>query len=294
MKVRVPASSANLGPGFDTLALALSLYITVEVRPASTLSINCSGFGAELEKNHGHLAAKVVRDVLGHDEVDIEIESEIPLARGLGSSAALAVAVAASAGAYDAFVVGAEFDGHGENAGASYLGGLVAAGRLGDTYEATSLPLDPRVSSIVIVPEQKLSTSDARSVLPELIPRSDVVFNLQRLTFLLAGLADLDQLKSEFGQERIHELPRETLFPAAKLLKELLLDSGALVATWSGAGTSVIGIFERDEAIAKLQTVRNAVSELQIDATAMHLQVDTVGLDVVDGDPYSDLAGSDA
>lgn len=289
MKVRVPASSANLGPGFDTLALALSLYVTVEVLPAPELAIVQRGYGSEIECSRDHLAARVVRDVLGHDNVTIDIESSIPLARGLGSSAALAVATAASAGAYDAFIVGAALDGHGENAAASYFGGLVGAAKIGDTYEAMNLALDPRISSIVVIPEQKLSTQDARSVLPKTIALSDAVYNLQHLTLLLGGLANLDLLVPEYGRDMIHELARERVYSPAKDLKDILLGAGAAIATWSGAGTSMIGLFDRYEANEKIEFVNKAINEMDIDAVALVLEVDLEGLQLVGGDEYGEV-----
>ena len=282
MKVRVPASSANLGPGFDTLGLALSLYVTVEVHESDSLSLVAVGHGSDLVLNDDHLAVAVARSVLGHSNLAISIESQIPLARGLGSSAAVAVAVAAACGAYDAFVVASDFDGHSENAGASYLGGLVAGARIDDGWELTSLTIDPRISAILIIPETELSTTEARSVLPAFVSRNDAVFNLGRLAFLLAGLADVDQLKAEFGQDRIHEQAREKIFPAAAVIKELLRDNGARLATWSGAGTAMLGLFDRGEADSRLVQIRNDLSKISVPAQAVALEVDFGGLTILD------------
>ena len=282
MKVRVPASSANLGPGYDTLGLALSLYTTVEIHESDRTVVNATGAGADLVVDDNHLAVAVAKSVLGHRNVAITIDSEIPLARGLGSSAALAVAVAAAAGAYDAFVVASDFDGHCENAGASYLGGLVGGARFDDGWELVSLPIDPRISAVVVVPAVELSTKEARSVVPVTIPTADAVFNLQHLVFLLSGLADLDLLMPAYGQERIHEGPRERLYPDALVIKEILLDHGARIATWSGAGTSMLGIFERDEATEKANLIREVLESSAITADAWHLEVDRDGLSVLD------------
>ncbi|MGH9094453.1 MAG: homoserine kinase, partial [Acidimicrobiales bacterium] len=98
MRARAPASAANLGPGFDALAVALSLYVEVEVTPADRLMVTATGYGADLPTNANHLAARVVAEVLGHDQVHIAIHSDVPVGRGLGSSGALAVAAAAAAG----------------------------------------------------------------------------------------------------------------------------------------------------------------------------------------------------
>ncbi|MDA8261552.1 MAG: homoserine kinase [Actinomycetota bacterium] len=285
MKVRVPASSANLGPGYDTLGLALSLYVTVEVREADTLSVVARGEGAGLPVDEDHLAVSVARSVTGHSNLAISIDSEIPLARGLGSSAALAVAVAAAAGAYDAFVVASDVDGHCENAGASYLGGLVAGARAEDGWEVVSLPIDPRISAVVIIPEAELPTKDARAAVPKAIPTEDAVLNLQHLAMLMAGLADLDRLHPTWGVDRIHEPAREQVFPLARTLKELLLEAGARIATWSGAGSSVIGIFERDEAHGRADAIGTLLDASGIAARALPLEVDREGLVVLDDAP---------
>src|SRR5687768_8791408 len=112
MRARVPASSANLGPGYDTLALALNLYVEVEVVEADALSVHSEGEGSELPVGAGHLAARVASRVVGHDRLSITVRSQIPVGRGLGSSAALAVAAAAAAGSDDPLAIAAAVDGH--------------------------------------------------------------------------------------------------------------------------------------------------------------------------------------
>src|SRR5687767_13209848 len=107
MRARVPASSANLGPGFDTLALALALYVEVDVEEADELRIVATGEGSDIPSSSHHLAARVVSQVAGHDRFTIKVHSEIPVGRGLGSSAALAAAAAAAAGADDPLAVAA-------------------------------------------------------------------------------------------------------------------------------------------------------------------------------------------
>src|ERR1700730_10033128 len=119
MHARAPASSANLGPGFDALALALSLHVEVTMRPADRLHVESEGERSDLPVDETHLAAQVALQVTGHDRWAIGVRSEIPVGRGLGSSAALAAAAAAAAGADDPLAVAARMDGHPENAAAS-------------------------------------------------------------------------------------------------------------------------------------------------------------------------------
>src|SRR5580698_6599236 len=107
MRARAPASSANLGPGFDALAVALDCYVVVEVEPATSLAVRSVGEGADQFDNASHLGAKVAAEVLGHDRFSLTVHSDIPVSRGLGSSAALAVAAAAAAGAEDPFAIAA-------------------------------------------------------------------------------------------------------------------------------------------------------------------------------------------
>src|SRR6185437_13623849 len=181
MRARAPASSANLGPGFDALAVALDCYVQVEVEPAEGLEVRSEGEGAGLFDDASHLAARVAAGVLGHDRFSVRIRSQIPVARGLGSSAALAAAAAAAAGADDPFGVAATYDGHPENAAASVFGGLVAATSVEGSPVHAPLALHDDLAFVAIVPERNLATPEARGVLPATLSRSDAVFNLGRL-----------------------------------------------------------------------------------------------------------------
>jgi len=220
MRARAPASSANLGPGFDALAIALDSYVQVEVEPAPSLRVHSEGEGAGLADG----------------------ASQIPVSRGLGSSAALAAAAAAAAGADDPFAVAAAWDGHPENAAASVFGGLVAAADVEGRPASVHLPLSRGLAFVVIVPDRPLVTAEARAVLPETVSRDDALFNLGRMGLLLAGLADPALLTPEATADRLHQDARATLFPEAPALLEALVQSGALASCWSGAGPSLLGI----------------------------------------------------
>lgn len=255
-RATAPASSANLGPGFDALAVALDLPVTVTVRPADALQVVTKGEGADLPGGHAHLAAQVVTRILGHDHVAIEVESAIPVARGLGSSAALAAAAAAAAGAEDPLAVAAEIDGHPENAAASVLGGLVAAAEIDGRVTALRLPLDPTLAFIVVVPNAGLSTAEARAALPREVPLADAAANLGRLALLIGGLGDARLLTAGVMDDRLHQPYRARLLAEAAEVLALLTDSGALGAAWSGAGPTMIGVVERARADDILTTLR--------------------------------------
>src|SRR3984957_16694787 len=165
MRARAPASCANLGPGFDALAVALGCYVEVVVGPADRLTVRTTGCGAGLPADASHLAARVAIDVNGHDHLRIDVHSDIPVARGLGSSAALAVAAAAAAGAENPFAYGAAIDGHPENAAASAFGGLVVATTVAGRPVARRLALDPDLRYAVVVPDRQLPTVAARAAL---------------------------------------------------------------------------------------------------------------------------------
>ena len=242
MLAHAPASTANLGPGFDTLGLALNRYVEVEVQDSTRLSVRSEGEGAGLSDDAGHLAARVAMEVRGHDRLAITVRSQIPVARGLGSSAALAVAAAAAAGSPDPLAVAARVDGHGDNAAASYLGGLVAATTVRGSVMAVKLALDPTLVFVVIVPDRAISTTKARQVLPAQINREDATFNLGRMGLLLVGLADHRLLTRVAAEDRLHQDYRSPLFPEAPKLITGLVNSGALASCWSGAGPSLLGM----------------------------------------------------
>jgi homoserine kinase len=275
---RAPASSANLGPGFDALALAVDRFVEVEVEPASRLIVRSLGEGAGLSDDAGHLAARVAMDVAGHDRLAITVRSQIPVARGLGSSAALAAAAAAAAGAQDPLAVAAHVDGHPDNAAASVVGGLVVATLVRGAVRVAKMPLDPSLVFVVIVPDRSLSTSKARQALPAQVNREDASFNLGRMGLLLAGLADHRLLVREAAEDRLHQDYRSPLFPEAPMLLAGLLAGGALAVCWSGAGPSLLGFCINETAPAVLAAAREAMAEAGVAGKALLLHADRAGL----------------
>jgi homoserine kinase len=280
VRARVPASSANLGPGFDTLAVALGLYVTVTVTPAPSLSVVSTGEGASLPQDASHLAARVATSVAGTPDLSIIVHSEIPLARGLGSSAALAVAAAAAAGAGDPLSVATRVAGPPENAAASVMGGLVTATMVEGSPVARSLPLDNKLRFVVLVPSFSLPTKEARTALPATVNFADAAFNLGRMGLLVSGLADHRHLLAGATEDRLHQPWRSHLFPQAAWLLAELVDRGAVAACWSGAGPSLLAICT----VGTVGTVAAAAAELMelagVPGRVLECPADYVGLEV--------------
>jgi homoserine kinase len=283
MRARAPASSANLGPGFDALAVALALYVEVSVEPADRLVVVTGGCGSELPADAGHLAARVATRVAGNDRLMIEVRSDIPVGRGLGSSAALAVAAAAAAGAEDPFAVGAEVDGHPENAAASAFGGLMGAATVNGRPVARRLALDPELEFVVVVPDQQLLTSEARAALPEQVSREDAEFNLGRMSLLIAGLANRGELIPEAGDDRLHQTARSALFPQAPALMSGLREAGALMSCWSGAGPSLLAVCGPGAVEQVAAAAKTLMHDMKIAGNAWVLEPDIEGVTVSRG-----------
>jgi len=258
--VRVPASSANLGPGFDALGLALGIYLQCRFRCAASLVIRVRGRDAALipagEDNLiWQTALKVAADTGGTlPPIELEIENDIPIGKGLGSSAA-----ALTAGVIIADELlglkwkplrvldeAARIEGHPDNVAACVLGSIVASAMdSGGVTHAVRLELDPHYGVAVVVPDFMLPTVEARRVLPDHYSREDTIFNVQRSALLIAALAM--GATSAFPvafEDRLHQPYRFPLVPGLEEITRLRAP-GLLGCTLSGAGPSVLVFYER-------------------------------------------------
>jgi homoserine kinase len=257
--LRIPGSSANLGPGFDALGIALRIYLTCRFSRASRLSIRCSGRDAfQISTNEDNLIWRTALTVasrarLALPAVDLEIVNEIPLGKGLGSSAAAITAgVIMGARLLDldwkpARILNeaARLEGHPDNVAACVLGSVVASAvEPGGITRAIRLEMPPKFRIAVVVPDFSLPTRDARAVLPDVYSRADATFNIQRAALLIAAFATGDTSVFPAAlDDRLHQPFRTQLVPGlAEILR--LRAPGLLGCTLSGAGPGVLIFYE--------------------------------------------------
>lgn len=260
--VRVPATSANLGPGFDTLGLALCLYNTVTLRTNDNRvldeRVRISGEGAGLlatdESNLAYSSAQKLFALLGvRADFTLEMHNEIPLSRGLGSSAAACVGglVAAnewakkhfeqSASRDELLTLATRIEGHPDNAAACLLGGFVVSAQDENRAWAVKVPVQKWPHFAVWIPDEPLPTKEARAVVPTQLSREDAVFNISRAALLVAALStgDEDALR-EALHDRIHQTQRAPLVRGYDDITQVAIENGALGATLSGAGSTIL------------------------------------------------------
>jgi len=258
-EIKIPASIANLGPGFDTLAVAVQLYLTLRVRKMhGSGSVEFHFLDHELRGEN--YIERAYRALAGESfarlpSLSVEVRTEIPMCAGLGSSAAATVAglrlyesVAGPLPLPMLLNVACALESHPDNAAASLLGGLALSCQLPDgTVHATRFPWPDSMGFVVLTPHTPLTTGESRAVLPESISRADAVFNLQRVALLLQSLhsGDFSQLRHALG-DRLHQPARQKIVPL--LARALELEHRDLCGVClSGSGPSIVAIAQRSQ-----------------------------------------------
>lgn len=296
VRVRVPATSANLGPGFDSLGLALSLYdeVVVRVRPEPGATVTVQGVGAgEVATDDTNLVVRAVRRGLEHAGVDqpgleLHATNAIPHGRGLGSSAAAIVAgLMAARGLLEGVVdldastllsLATEMEGHPDNVAPALFGGLTIAWMTAEGPAYKRLLVHRGVAPVVFVPTSTLSTKLARSLQPENVPHADAAFNVSRSALLVAALIQSPELLLAATEDRLHQAYRASAMPETDALIGLLRQHG-LAAVVSGAGPSLL-VLGSDPA-QRLTAADLVARPGESDWRALMLAVDLGGATVV-------------
>jgi homoserine kinase len=246
--VRVPASSANLGPGYDVLAAAVSLFLELEVEETGEFSLDAGGL--DVSTGRDNLIVRAFESLHPADGIAFRLKSEIPLARGLGSSAAAIVAGLFAAdhlfelalSKQEMLVRASELEGHPDNVAAAIYGGFVICGPgEGDAPSAARFDPPGGLEGIAVIPAEEVSTERAREAIPAEVPLADAVANVSAASRLVLGLqrADLDLVGAGLA-DRIHQPRRRELYPRSMELVDVATELGALGATISGAGPTVL------------------------------------------------------
>jgi homoserine kinase len=294
--VRVPASSANLGPGFDALGLALSAYLTCRFRRADSLSIRVRGRDAEqISTGEDNLIWQTALDVARDcgatlPLIEMEVDNAIPLGKGMGSSAAALTAGVVIADRllglnWTPLLIlneAARLEGHPDNVAACVLGSVVASAiDSGGVARAVRLELPEHFVVSVVVPDFPLATKEARRALPDSYSKADTVFNVQRAALLTAALATgtTSAFPAAF-EDRLHQPYREALVPGLEDILKLRAP-GLLGCTLSGAGPSVLVFYEKGhEQVCDL--VRQIFAHHGRAAESLHAGIDRHGYTLVE------------
>ena len=297
MKVtaKTPASSANLGPGFDVLGLALTLYDTLTIETGTDdikLTVSGEGQGKLDKEPEKNLACRSVRVLYKKIDVaipaiNIHMDNSIPLSRGLGSSSAAIVGALTAANVFsganlskdELFNMAVEIEGHADNVAAAVYGGFVIAYKQGENYRVKKCRIAPNLGVVLLVPDEGLSTAKARAALPEEISRDKAVINIGSTALLTDALAtgDLSHLPSAVN-DALHQPWRRPLIIDYDDTERACYSAGAKGVALSGAGPTLIAFFDKDKDSGIIES--NLNDQLKQDGVmrrALFLEIDEEG-----------------
>ena len=296
VSVRVPATTANLGPGFDTLGLALALYdeLTVTVRPEPGATVDVRGVGeGEVPTDETNLVVTAIRHVFavyGYElpGLDLVARNAIPHGRGLGSSgAAIVSGIMAARGLLEGIVaidaqallaMSTELEGHPDNVAPALFGGLTIAWTTAAGPAHKKLLVHRGVSPLICVPETTMSTELARSLRPASVPHEDAIFNVSRSALLIAALIQSPELLLAATEDRLHQSYRAAAMPETDALITELRGQG-LPAVVSGAGPSILVLCSSP--LERLEASRLVAGHAGSSWQSLMLAVDVKGATVI-------------
>ncbi len=292
--LRAPGSASNLGPGFDCIGLALTIYNRITVREVSGSGVNITitGEGAgdlpEDDQNLFYSSAVAAAEMAGGSlpGLSVEMDNQIPLVRGLGSSSTAIVSGISAAnlllgeplGTSDLLNLATRLEGHPDNVSPCLLGGFtISALKDGSVEHIRALP-SPELRAIVVVPHFEIRTEAARKALPDSVPHRDAVFNVGHASLVTAALIKADfQILRTAMKDRLHQPYRAHLVPGIERVLDAAESSGALGACLSGAGPTLLA-FTVDDGVNIKRAMLAAWKNVHIDANGYILQVDRNGV----------------
>jgi homoserine kinase len=292
--IKVPATSANLGPGFDTLGLALDLWNQAEFAVADVFSIHIEGEGADKlvpdDKNHIVRSAQKVYEIVGRQMPSLSIQcvNRIPLGAGLGSSAAAALTGVLAANALlggplstdEVLKITTDIEHHPDNAAPALTGGLVVSSLHAGKVITRQITVAPGIHITVVTPQFDLPTRRARAVLPTHVTHRDAVHNLSRAVLVTQALehGDLDLL-GQVMEDALHQPYRLPLIPGAQAAINAAKHAGAAAVALSGAGPSLIAFSSESEPVIG-EAMQRAFADAGLTARIFHLKISSHGAEV--------------
>lgn len=290
VKVTVPATTANIGPGFDTLGLALNLYNVYEFEEIDEIdeSLVINGCPDEYrnENNLIYKSFQVTADIIGRKVkgLKISINADIPISRGLGSSSACIVAGVFGANSLldgglskdELFKIAVSIEGHPDNIAPAVYGGLTASIIEDSTPYCVSYNISNKLEFCALIPDFETSTADARKLLPEEVPFQDAVFNVSRTAVLLKSLEEgrLDIINIVL-KDKLHEKYRKILIHGYDTIKKICCDNGSKAMFVSGSGPTLMNITESSDFT---NMVKNSIMNMEYKWEVKYLLVDTKGV----------------
>jgi len=305
--VRVPASTSNLGSGFDTFGLALKFYLTVKADFSKTAPI-IQYKGGDLnsisidDTNLVSRSAKTLFTKIGREPVplDMTINNPIPLARGLGSSGAATIAGLVAANELlgrplsgnDLLQTATDVEGHPENVSASFLGGLTISCLRGTENITRKIEIEHGLKAVLAIPDASVSTYQARKVLPAKISHQEAVFNVQRSALLSYAFLKGDfSIMREAMLDKLHQPYRKKLVPDYDLYEKTGYEAGALGVFISGSGSTIIA-FTQESSLQIEKIWQEVALTTKIPARIMPLEISNGGVKVYKNDTASGISGT--
>jgi len=280
MRVIVPATSANLGPGFDALGLAIGLYNTVHIKKSSIHSVSIKGEGSKnirLKKNN--LFISIFNDIYSElagkkDSFRFEFQNNIPFARGLGSSSA--VIVGAIASAYEMAGVNAskktvlnralEYEPHPDNIAPAVFGGFVSSVVEDNEVYSLKKELPQNIKAVMVIPDAPMSTSHSRTKLAKSFSMQNMVYNLSRASLLSSAFFSENwEMLRVASKDSIHQKRRMTQMPELEKVQKTALENGAFMSTLSGSGSSFFSLCSQKNARKLEEILKNRFENFRVE-----------------------------